>query len=962
MHIHRQFTSAACSALALALLSAGPQSVVQADEAAELLGQRTLEPAVRTVIDDTDTKDQLKHWHAMAEGDEGGAASAAMAPSWQIRMANPAGAASNSPAINQWLNPAPQASNSQPAIALKLQGIDTPDFAVPGMTAPSDRHLNRKMAEINSTDLARISPAITHWLNPTPAVAGVSEAIAQRLPGVLLLGVTTPDVNAPDTSNLATQLPEVKIPGLHVLDVVKDANARVDDATLSPPRLPDQPDSKDTVPQLPDVRVPQTEDPRQVQMDKILDINDTRLNDAMENIAALTQSIVTRNVDLAGAVDVHVQQINAATQTFSSDLAQAVNARVTKTIDPNAQVEGRVKQGLAGASQAIDGALDKVKNVLDAVNQKVASAVGGGLDRVKVALIEKADTNAQDLKLARAEKSTHDAQHPAYDDYCVAHCSKWDPHKKVEAETPDSLRNRVKWDAENEKIQAKIDTADKQEKQFRAASAQTDMQKAQLLSELTAAVAAAKDKMNVPDFSTPIQAGVDTSADPGAGDEAHTKTAKVVNLLQQTDGAPLETRLSLGRVSNQVTALGVVNVAIGLRANAQQQLASVGGGAGIKTFLDLDDQVVLDGALNGAIGADSRASQTLSSVGTVDKNQTFGGNIKLTSRITGAVNVAIGNSSSAIQRLASLGGSAGGGVTMVNTVTGMVGAAVGNDTSTLIEIGNLDGTVGQTANFSNILAISPIAAALGNSAAATVRAGVLAANASVTGPLTMAADLTLGAVAAAIGDNSTSVIEAGVLQGHVGGAATVNLIAGNTIAVSIGYDTTATSRSAVLGSQGSVSGNLNMSVATGELVTFALGAHTKATTMIGVVDAPVQGNVKINVNTGEVLTGTVGVNTEATTVIGSVTEPHTGDIDISVNMGAVNTMAIGLSTSDTIYAKSYIGNVMSQSSGAANTSVTMGSKTNLGLGLIIDFGALGTLRLVEQGCVKVGNLYVQSPC
>jgi hypothetical protein len=124
----------------------------------------------------------------------------------------------------------------------------------------------------------------------------------------------------------------------------------------------------------------------------------------------------------------------------------------------------------------------------------------------------------------------------------------------------------------------------------------------------------------------------------------------------------------------------------------------------------------------------------------------------------------------------------------------------------------------------------------------------------------------------------------------------------------------------------------------------------------------VQGNVKINVKTAEVLTGTVGVNTEATTVIGSVTEPHSGDIDISVSMGAVNTMAIGLSTSETIYARTYIGNVMSQSWGAANTSVSTGSTTNLGLGLIIDLGALGTLRLVEQGCVLIGNKFKNSPC
>jgi hypothetical protein len=928
MHKYRQFSRAASSSLAFALLSAGQLPPAQADVAEELLGRQPLETAVRTVIDDPGKKDQLNRWQNMADADGGDATSAATASQWQTRMASPAGSASNSPSINQWLNPAPQTSNGQPALALRLQGIVVPDMDMPDVAVP---------------------------------------------------GLARPDIKVPDTSNVATQLPEVKIPGLHVLDVVKDVNARINDVTVRPPGLPDQPDTQDINPQMrdintrintalnalpamPDVNAPLTEDPRQVQMDMILGNIDTRLDDAMNNIVALTKSIVTRGVDLPGVADVPLREISTATKNFSTDIDKTINDRMKKITDPNAQVDDRVKQGLAGVSQTIDGALGKVKDALDGINQKVASAVGGGLDRVKVELIKKADQNAQALKLAKAEKSIHDGQHPAYDDYCVAHCSWHDLHKKVEAETPDSIRNRVKWDAENEKIQAKIDTADKQEKQFRAASAQTDVQKAQLLSELTAAVAAAKDKMNVPDLSTTIQAGVDTSADPGAGDEARTKTTKVFNLLQQTAGAPLETRLSLERVSNQVVALGVANVAIGLKANAQQQLASVGGGAGIKTLLDLDDRVVLSGALNGAIGANSRASQTLSSVGTLDKNQAFGGNIKLTNTINGAVNVAIGNASSASQRLASLGGSAGGGVTMVNNVTGMVGAAVGNDTHTLIEIGNLDGKVGQTVNYSNISALSPIAAALGNSSAATVRAGVLAANASVTGPLSMTANLTLGAVAAAIGDNSTSVIEAGVLQGRVGGAANVNQSAGNTIAVSIGYDTTATSRSAVLGSQGVVSGNLNMSVVTGELVTFALGAHTKATTLIGVVDAPVQGNVKINVKTAEVLTGTVGVNTEATTVIGSVTEPHSGDIDISVSMGAVNTMAIGLSTSETIYARTYIGNVMSQSWGAANTSVSTGSTTNLGLGLIIDLGALGTLRLVEQGCVLIGNKFKNSPC
>jgi hypothetical protein len=144
------------------------------------------------------------------------------------------------------------------------------------------------------------------------------------------------------------------------------------------------------------------------------------------------------------------------------------------------------------------------------------------------------------------------------------------------------------------------------------------------------------------------------------------------------------------------------------------------------------------------------------------------------------------------------------------------------------------------------------------------------------------------------------------------------------------------------------------------LLAFSLGDDTRATNAIGSVEANVGGDATIHVKAGEVATGTVGERTTAETYIGSVLADVTGDVDINIVVGAINTFAVGLSNSKEIYAKTYIGNVISPQKDV-DINVKMDGVFNLGYGLVLDLGVLGTLDLSRQGCVSVGN-YGPSPC
>jgi hypothetical protein len=208
------------------------------------------------------------------------------------------------------------------------------------------------------------------------------------------------------------------------------------------------------------------------------------------------------------------------------------------------------------------------------------------------------------------------------------------------------------------------------------------------------------------------------------------------------------------------------------------------------------------------------------------------------------------------------------------------------------------------------------------------------------------------------------MLEIGNIYGIVGGDSKVTATTGVALVASIGGDTHAIARVATIRPNTTVTGSSNINVTTGLLTGFALGYNTTSLTEVGVVgdgnSMQVTGNVDINITTGEIITGNVGVNTLAETVIGSVHGSQTGHVDIDILLGGVNTFAIGLSNEGDIYSKTYVGNFLGAGQGG-KISVNTGAIFNLGFGLVLDLGVLGTLRLVEQGCVNMGNVG-QKPC
>jgi len=318
--------------------------------------------------------------------------------------------------------------------------------------------------------------------------------------------------------------------------------------------------------------------------------------------------------------------------------------------------------------------------------------------------------------------------------------------------------------------------------------------------------------------------------------------------------------------------------------------------------------------------------------------------------------VALGSRSKAEMLVSSLMGSVGGSIDVTSIVAAPINVAMGHNTQSVMHLGAWQGDV-KTNGTLLIQPTAALAATIGEATSATVRLG-----SQSTGGRAHALDISVvseGSLAAPLGYHAAAHIEMGNVDGHVGHG-NVSVVTGPAVSAALGSYTVATNRVANLQEGKRVGGQYKNHAHTGGLLAFSLGDHTHATNAIGSVEANVGGDAKINVTAGEIATGTVGERTVAETYIGSLLANVSGNADIQIVVGAVNTFAVGLSSSKEIYAKTYIGNVMSAQKNV-DIDVTMDDVFNLGYGLFLDLGALGTLDITRQGCVRVGN-HGRGPC
>ena len=120
----------------------------------------------------------------------------------------------------------------------------------------------------------------------------------------------------------------------------------------------------------------------------------------------------------------------------------------------------------------------------------------------------------------------------------------------------------------------------------------------------------------------------------------------------------------------------------------------------------------------------------------------------------------------------------------------------------------------------------------------------------------------------------------------------------------------------------------------------------------------VSGNIEQNIGVGVMVAGTLGLHTEATNKIGNIEASVNGDVESTITIGDINTLSMGFTAGrvdQPIYARTLVGNVFSET-GAVKRDITVGTITNIGIGLIIDLGILGTLDLSHKGCVSIGNI------
>jgi hypothetical protein len=652
------------------------------------------------------------------------------------------------------------------------------------------------------------------------------------------------------------------------------------------------------------------------------------------NIAAVSTPSVTKQAICEQIAHASSVRPKNAGESRSVRFDEGCKASFQPITDEIARIEKKI-----GAEVSSEAVKTELKEDLDGMASKIASAVGAAFDNVEKQL------NAQGSE----ERSKADQVNV--------------PEKKcrigilglcVGGETSKSQADR-------KSAQAEKDSHNKTADQFFKAADQMPVKKVAAQASIYQKFAGAESAIDnglSPSLSVPSTTVSDSAKDSGGADNSSHGTRPDNGHRSEVDNESAEVALvTIGSETLVYVIKDIVNAAIGYEAIAEQHIAEIGGDAGSLTvnsaiwLLGSDDVA----SINAAIGDHSVARQLVDSIYD-ELGVASVGQATFSTQNVGEINVALGSRSRAEMIVSSLMGSVKGSFDATSVIITPINVSMGHDTQSTMHLGAWQGNV-ETKGTLFLQPTAALAAAIGESTSATVRLASQHARGSAD-----VLDISVtseGSLAAPLGYRAEAHIEMGNVDGQVG-QGNITVVTGPVISAALGSRTIATNRVANLQEGKRVRGQYRNHAYTGALLAFSLGDDTRATNAIGSVEANVGGDATIHVKAGEVATGTVGERTTAETYIGSVLADVTGDVDINIVVGAINTFAVGLSNSKEIYAKTYIGNVISPQKDV-DINVKMDGVFNLGYGLVLDLGVLGTLDLSRQGCVSVGN-YGPSPC
>ena len=603
--------------------------------------------------------------------------------------------------------------------------------------------------------------------------------------------------------------------------------------------------------------------------------------------------------------------------------------------DELARIEKKINAGASSGAIEAD-----VKKDLDNVAGKIATAVGTAFDNIQKQLhAQGSDERAKADQVKVPEKK----------------CS------VIKIGGGCLIDETSKSEADRKSAQAEKDSHNKTADKFFKAADQMPVKKvaaqASIYKKFYGAERAIKESLPAT-ISVPPTTVSASAKDSGGSDHSSHGTRPDNGHRSEVDHESAE--VALVTIDSEVLEYAMtdlVNAAIGYEATAEQHIAGIESVSGkltvnSATWLLGSGDI---GSINAAIGDHSEAFQLVDSIYDESGDASIGQAVFFTQN-AGEINVALGSRSKAEMLVSSLMGSVGGSIDVTSIVAAPINVAMGHNTQSVMHLGAWQGDV-KTNGTLLIQPTAALAATIGEATSATVRLG-----SQSTGGRAHALDISVvseGSLAAPLGYHAAAHIEMGNVDGHVGHG-NVIVVTGPAVSAALGSYTVATNRVANLQEGKRVGGQYKNHAKTGGLLAFSLGDHTHATNAIGSVEANVGGDAKIHVTAGEIATGTVGERTVAETYIGSLLANVSGNADIQIVVGAVNTFAVGLSSSKEIYAKTYIGNVMSAQKNV-DIDVTMDDVFNLGYGLFLDLGALGTLDITRQGCVRVGN-HGRGPC
>ena len=781
----------------------------------------------------------------------------------------------------------------------------------------------------------------------SPAKIAAQESSATVFPDVDEPDVTKPDVTKPDVTKPDVTKPEVTKPDVTKPDVTKPevTKPEVTNPDVTQPDLvlpavaqPDinKPDANGRVPNpaQPDANVPATTQPNIA--DKLSGI----VNIAGNQIPTISNLFPDLSVPEPGqpypAIDFDDLNKDLDDMKSKVDASVSVDDLKRKINDQLEPVSGKISNDL---NVGIGKLNVRVDTDLDMMAGRVASAVGKAFTAVQSQLKQQ---GADERSKANAVNV------PAKDCHLLGPC--W-----LTGETSESKSKRAS-------AQSQKDAYDKTADKFYAAAAKMPAQKATAQASIYQKFGMAEgsvdsslsNKVVVP--ATAISSSDASKEEPGGANGSSPGVAPDnVYAAQVNDDSSVVALVSIGSLTEIYSATGSINAAIGDSVRAEQYIAVVDSTTGDLTVGSLTLLGVDTGSINAAIGYQSSALQVIDSI--FDRSEEAStGTASFATLNEGEVNVSIAANSKAEMLVTSILGSVKGHYSAKSAIFTPINVTLGSDTSAITHLGAWQGVVEGSGNLF-LQSTAALSAAIGGSTNSVVRLASQGTEGHSTN-LNISV-VSEGALAAPLGYDATAVIEIGNVDG-VTGSANVNVVTGPAISAALGGSTTATNRIANLSQGTRVGGTYNNTVKSGGLLAFALGDDTTAINALGSVEGDIGGSATISVQAGEVATGTVGVRTEAETYLGSVLANVGGNVDINVVVGAVNTFAVGLSSGKDIYAKTYVGNVTSNQ-GSANISASAGAIFNLGFGLIIDLGALGTLDFSKQGCVKIAN-HGSAPC